>query len=454
MSGTLADRFWYLFWYFLLPAALAIAALQGLWVVHALNEPPAPWQYLFAFAVLEVIVLKVRDSVIAAKGGIRDLHSLQNDATALKNEAERLIKKSKVSAESERAKAVKSEITTVNDAIERKHAGDLTSALNKLEEALEKHFGEVRKGTTREYIEAIAFAVLVALGVRAFVVEAFKIPSPSMYPTLNVGDNIFVNKFVYGPMIPFTNRRLWQGRLPERGEIIVFMYPLEPAKDFIKRVIGLPGDRIRVHEDGSVDVNGTPISRCQVGYWQGDDGDGRPTGSAGEEHRLYLEHHGRFSFFTLRQRENFAEPSGRTFAVHDEYVVPANHVFVMGDNRDNSSDSRFWGPVPVENIKGRALWIWWSNMLGAGCGMRWNRFGHDLMATPEPPPGLEAGYNACVQRHRGPEGTPSATPTNSAAPQDPPSEQRPLPAEADAVVPTVTDGAGQASTSAADGAAP
>ncbi|MDP3276519.1 MAG: signal peptidase I [Deltaproteobacteria bacterium] len=398
MESTLADRAKQAFWYFVLPAGLAIALLQGLWAARVLTEPPAPWQYLFAFAVLEVAVLSLRDRLLARSGVPRDLRTLQGEARELQDEARKLLKKTKAS-ESVRT-SVEGAIATVDQAVEAKKTAALEEALQTLDSSIEKHLGKARKGTTREYVEAIGFAVLVALGVRAFIVEAFKIPSPSMYPTLNVGDNIFVNKFVYGPLIPFTSRRLYAGRLPERGEIVVFIYPQDPSKDFIKRVIGLPGDRIRVHSDGSIVVNRQPLSRCQVGLWSGDDGDGRAQGSVGEEQRLFVEWHGRFSYLALRQRESFSEPPVRTYGLTEEYRVPDGHIFVMGDNRDNSYDSRFWGPVPVQNIKGRALWIWWSNLPGAGCGMRWNRFGHDLMAPPTAPAGLETGFNACIRRGR------------------------------------------------------
>ncbi len=434
MNEDLKDQFWKAFWYFILPAGLAIATLQGAWALRALAEPPAPWQYLLAFAVLEMIVLTVRDKVMAYQGVLKPFNALQSDGRELQDEARKLLKKSKASDEVKTA--VEEGITAVDEAIKGKKPKELDEALRELDGRIEKHLGAARKGTTREYVEAIAFAVLVALGVRAFVVEAFKIPSPSMYPTLNVGDNIFVNKFVYGPLIPFTNKRLFNGRIPERGEIVVFVYPQDPSKDFIKRVIGLPGDRIRVHPDGVIEVNGRPLSRCQVGYWSGDNGDGRPPGSAGEEQRLYIEWHGNFSYFTLRARENFADPPPRNFGLSEEYTVPAGHVFVMGDNRDNSYDSRFWGAVPMQNIKGRALWIWWSNLPGAGCGMRWNRFGHDLMAAPTPPPGLESGFNACVRRGREgsvPTVAREGAPAPTAAPEPTP---EPTPAAAPSADPT------------------
>ena len=402
-ESTWSDRLWYAFWYFLLPAGLAVATVQALANLQVIDEA-APWQYLLAFAVLEIVVLGIRDRVLGARraGGVRDFRTVAAEARELQREAHRLLDKGKPTAEV-RAE-IDASLKTIDEAITKRQGEATANEIRKLDELLEKHLGNVRKGTTREYVEAILFAVLVALGIRAFVVEAFKIPSPSMYPTLNVGDNIFVNKFVYGPLLPFTSRRLFHGRIPRHGEVVVFIYPVDPSKDFIKRVIGLPGDHIRVYTDGSVEVNGQMTSRCEVGIWSGDDGDGRGrNGIPGPPQRLYVEWYGSFHYLTLRQRElnDFSENRQRTYALSESYTVPPDHVFVMGDNRDNSYDSRFWGPVPISNIKGKALWIWWSNLPGAGCGMRWNRFGQDILGEPSVPPDLRSGYDACIRR--GPE---------------------------------------------------
>lgn len=402
MNGpTWKDRLWYVFWYFALPAGLAFAIVQGL-ALAKVTEEDAPWQYLLAFAVLEIVVLSIRDRFFGSRreGGPRDLRTVSSEGRDLIREAEKLVKKGKPS------ETVRKEIAeasaAIDEAIRKRDAARAAEEVRRLDDLLNKHLGQVRKGTTREYIEAIGLAVLVALGIRAFVVEAFKIPSPSMYPTLNVGDNIFVNKFIYGPLIPFSNRRIFQGRMPERGEVIVFIYPRDPSKDYIKRVIGLPGDRIRIHPDGQVEVNGRPLERCEVGEWQGDNGDGRGEFRSREPaQRLFVEWHGRYHYLTLQTREasEFIEHPECTRGVGSEYVVPPGHVFVMGDNRDNSYDSRCWGPVPIANIKGRALWIWWSNLPGGGCGMRWNRFGHDILGEPSVPPSMAEGYAACIRRH-------------------------------------------------------
>lgn len=187
-----------------------------------------------------------------------------------------------------------------------------------------------RKSNIRETIEAVVVAFLIALVIRTFVIQAFKIPSGSMIPTLLVGDHILVNKFLLGtPVdIPFTNITLF--RLPglrkaQRGDIVVFKYPEDPKRDFIKRVIGVGGDVVMA-KDKNVYVNGR---RLVEPYTQHVDEEIKP---------------GQFD-----KRDNFGP-----------VVVPTGAVFVMGDNRDQSYDSRFWGFVPDSEIKGKAVIIYWS----------------------------------------------------------------------------------------------
>ena len=189
-----------------------------------------------------------------------------------------------------------------------------------------------RKSVIREYAEAIAIAVVLALFIRTFVVQAFKIPSGSMKPTLLIGDHILVNKFIYGIKIPFTEKTLVSLRQPKRGDVIVFKYPLDTKKDYIKRVIGLPGDRVELSNKELV-INGQKV----------------------EDPRAKYSLHG-----NLR---NFGPVS-----------VPDHHLFVMGDNRDESSDSRVWGFVPISYLKGKAFLIYWS-WDSRKFGLRWSRLG-------------------------------------------------------------------------------
>lgn len=182
-----------------------------------------------------------------------------------------------------------------------------------------------KKSVFREYVEAIIIAVLLALFIRTFVVQAFKIPSGSMLPTLQIGDHLLVNKFIYGIRMPFTGAVLLPVKRPKYGDIVVFRYPVNRSIDYIKRVIGVPGDVIEV-KDKKLFINDRQI----------DDG------------------HGHYSSTVVlpeavSPRDNFGP-----------IIVPANKYFVMGDNRDNSSDSRFWGFVDWNDLLGKAMVIYWS----------------------------------------------------------------------------------------------
>lgn len=215
-----------------------------------------------------------------------------------------------------------------------------------------------KKSTFREYAEAILIAGVCAFFIRSFVLEAFKIPSSSMVPTLLIGDHIFVNKFIYGLRIPLTKKWVAHFREPRRGEVVVFIYPKDERKDFIKRVIGLPGDTIRV-AGRDLYVNGELLPKEVM-----------PVDQAPPVDRAHLDY-----FFEMVDGErHFVQHEKQFVRDGSEYVVPARHLFVMGDNRDGSADSRDWGFVPMENLKGKAMFIWLSWNSDA-TNVRWNRFG-------------------------------------------------------------------------------
>jgi signal peptidase I len=182
-----------------------------------------------------------------------------------------------------------------------------------------------RKSTLREYTEAIVVALLLALFIRTFVVQAFKIPSGSMLNTLLIGDHILVNKFIYGIKNPFTGETWIPIEEPERKDIVVFEYPLNPSQDYIKRVIGVAGDRIEI-KDKKVFVNGEPQN---------------------EPYTIYSDN--RIIPANVQPRDNM-----------DPVTVPPHSLFVMGDNRDNSYDSRFWHFVDLKAVKGKAFILYWS----------------------------------------------------------------------------------------------
>ncbi len=216
----------------------------------------------------------------------------------------------------------------------------------------------------KEWIEPFLIAAVVALFIRQFGVEAFKIPSGSMKPTLTIGDHLLVNKFVYGPRIPFTDTRIFNGKEPKRGEIIVFKYPEDESKDFIKRVVGLPDDKIEI-KNGKLFINDQPVPVVETGEYI--DKAQRFDKEYDMKARLLEEQLG-----TVKHTIQYLhDQSGYNFGPR---LVPKESVFVMGDNRDNSQDSRFWGFVKYNKILGRALIIYWS-WDGADRWIRWERIG-------------------------------------------------------------------------------
>jgi len=198
---------------------------------------------------------------------------------------------------------------------------------------------EKKKSVVREYAEAIVIALILALFIRTFVVQAFKIPSGSMIPTLLIGDHLLVNKFVYGIKNPFTGLDLVSLGSPEQKDIIVFKYPENPDQDFIKRVIGVGGDRVEI-KNKKVYVNGKLLA---------------VEGAINLDPRIIQ---GRNP-----PRDNYGP-----------VTVPENQLFVMGDNRDNSHDSRFWGFVDLQDVKGKAFIIYWS-WNKEKFAVRWRRLG-------------------------------------------------------------------------------
>lgn len=198
--------------------------------------------------------------------------------------------------------------------------------------------------------------ILAVLVLRSFVVEPFRIPSESMLPTLLNGDFILVNKFSYGLRLPVLNTKLIGNGQPARGDVVVFRYPREPSVAYIKRVIGLPGDRLE-YRDKHLLINGQPAALTPLPDDPADPGYQQFDERLNEvNHRIQVLADGRWGLAGLWPGLQLRrEPSGK---VAWEYQVPAGQYFVMGDNRDNSSDSRVWGPLPEENLIGKAFFIW------------------------------------------------------------------------------------------------
>jgi len=193
-----------------------------------------------------------------------------------------------------------------------------------------------KKSTLREYFESIVIAVILALFIRTFVVQAFKIPTGSMEENLLIGDHLLVNKFVFAPNATALERAVLPMGSLKRSDVVVFKYPEEPERDFIKRVIGLPGETVELRQK-KVYINGQPLNEPYVHFLQ------PPRTGASEFNEV--------TSFDVRER-------------YGPVTVPPNQYFVMGDNRDNSQDSRYWGFLPRDLVKGKALVIYWSYEAG------------------------------------------------------------------------------------------
>ena len=273
---------------------------------------------------------------------------------------------------------IQERLNEVRQCVEDDQADEASAEIEELAPWLDEQLEGKEKSLFREYAESIGLAILFALVLRGFVIEAFKIPTGSMIPTLLVGDHLFVNKFIYGVRIPFTETYVTRFEQPERGEVVVFKFPrneareylakqpasrrecidtssLQDEKDFIKRIVAVGGDTVELR-DNQLIINGEPVPRTFLRK--------ETTGNFLYPHRIYEVEKLNGHKYTIQYSgadENFGP-----------IKVQQGHVFAMGDNRDNSSDGRCWGQVPVQNIKGRAMIIWWS--IGPE-SIRWDRIG-------------------------------------------------------------------------------
>lgn len=304
-------------------------------------------------------------------------HKLRKEAKRTLADARKLFKRAKSKLAEDRQQEVTDAITALENAL-KNDGVSCESAHEALKTVIDKRLKFAKKSSAQEVVESLLFALAFALVLRTFFVEPFKIPSRSMVPTLLEGDQLFVTKLSYGIRIPFYDKYITWFSKPERGEVIVFQFPRKEAaqylartnsgclqaeslaedKDYIKRIIGVEGDSIEVI-DQVIYVNGEPVA--QQPFYERTVSD--------------------YMFLTDKRRESWnREMHGDavyTTITHElppthfgPVKVAPGHVFVMGDNRDNSADSRCWGQVPVDYIKGRAQIIWWS---GGHVGPRWER---------------------------------------------------------------------------------
>lgn len=409
---ALRTVYWAL-WFVLAPFGLACLLVWALtpasgvergglfgWLEEHVRDQPVPFG-IVAFTLFEMALWAVRHHLPLGQHAhppLRDglpkgMRGPFEKARTLLEEAETILERNKDAVvrdlSTKERDALRRSLEALEQAMQREPFDEdgFLDALVKADGEVDTKLGRWRKSELREYAESILVAIAVAMALRAFVVEAFKIPSGSMIPTLQVGDHIFVNKFTYGPAIPFTHARLWSAMPPKRGDVMVFAYPEHPEQDFIKRVIAIPGDKLEARA-GHPLINGWEVPSCSAGmysYTENQDG----THHEGEIFVEFLEDE---AFLTFHDHQNIQNDYQGPF-----YVKPGE-VWVMGDNRNNSHDSRMWfggtgGGVPFENIKGRALFVW----LSVADTIDWSRMFAPVMGRPPshgPFPGMAPALKA------------------------------------------------------------
>lgn len=296
--------------------------------------------------------------------GVYKRYKLKKNYKRLKEQTEWILKKRSDKLTEDQIQKANDFIKKIEETLTKEDFTKFRSEFEKFSEFFKKNLESYKKGVIRENIESILWAAVIALILRSFVIEAYKIPSGSMIPTLLIGDHLFVNKYIYGLKIPFTFIKFFDYRKPRRGEVVIFTKPDE-GKDFVKRVIGIEGDTVEVRGH-DVYLNGQLLKKEYIDEYSYPERDEFSGEYRTVRAQRYLE--------TIDDVKHYIilRPDSPLMGFGDGvYKVPKDSLFVMGDNRDNSSDSRFWGMVHLKQVKGRAMFIWWS--WGGGQGIQFKR---------------------------------------------------------------------------------
>lgn len=419
---TLVRYLFWALWFILLPAALA--SLVVAWLEHSrglLAELSGPVRIpagIVVFALANTVLYYFRHYLPfvtdPAANGLQNVPKEvvreYESAAQLLAEAERILQRHAKVIERDLspkiAEDVQDEVQALRRLMDERPLDEAAfrTQHERLRASVDHYLAPWRKSEAREFIESIGVAILIALTLRAVVVEAFKIPSGSMLPTLQINDHIFVNKFTYGPTVPLFNVRMGGNLPPSRGDVIVFEFPDEgtghDGQDFIKRVIGLPGDHLEVKRGHPI-INGWTVPSCAVGKYPY----GEQDGHSSEFGDLFVEFLGDAAYLTVYEQAS-------SVAYEGPFHVQPGEVYVMGDNRHNSHDSRRWrggegAGVPFEKIQGRAMRVWFPL----------SRMMVPVMGHPQLPPNvpraLTEGVERCLQQR------PEQTVPPPPAPRDP-----------------------------------
>jgi len=297
-------------------------------------------------------------------------YKIRKNCQDLLNSTKSIIKANKNDISIDTRNIINERIKLLEESLDLNDQERIESSYSSLKNFYEQNLSQYSKSKLRQNVEAIVIALCLALLIRTFIVQPFKIPSGSMIPTLLIGDHLLVNKFIYGTKIPFMDIRIFPVEDIKRGDVIVFKFPgndsVNKGVHYIKRAIGLPGDEVNI-EGRDVYINGEKIKQVYEGNYKYFE---QGTEVTTDKYKDTLSEN---IFDVIYKKSSINTTKGKT---NFPITIPEGNIFVLGDNRDNSYDSRFWGFVPIENISGKAFLIHWSwnfdndNIFSK---VRWNR---------------------------------------------------------------------------------